>query len=249
MLTFFGLAGVMYYSNFYLQSVRGYSPLETGALIAPVAVGVVLGAPLSVRLVRHFGIRPVVAPAMLLAVATFFGLVFFTLDTPVVWFCVMMVAQGLGMGAVMAPTTEAIIATLPPERTGAGSAANNSMRQVGSALGVAVLGSVLSAVYRNDVADAVAGLPAGAREAAGNSISGAYGVAAQAGPAGTEIIARANSAFIDAMHYAAIGSIVFALLGALTVFIWLPGKRPANAPAPTSAESLAEEQAVELVDV
>jgi hypothetical protein len=102
-------------------------------------------------------------------------------------------------------------------------------------------------VYRDDVTTATAGLPDAAREAAQESISGAYGVAAEAGPAGAALIGSANDAFITAMHYASIGSTIFALLGALVALIWLPGRPPA-APAPSSAEGLAEEQGIALVD-
>ncbi|MEU7750351.1 DHA2 family efflux MFS transporter permease subunit [Micromonospora sp. NPDC049101] len=219
MLTFFGLAGAMYYSNFYLQGARGYSPLESGAAIAPVAIGVVLGAPLSVRLVQRFGLRPVVALAMLLAVSTFFGFVFFTLETPIIWFCVLMVAQGLGMGAVMAPTTEAIMATLPPERTGAGSAANNSMRQVGSALGVAVLGSVLSGVYQDEVAPSLDVLPTQAQEAAGASAE-ATRLAAQSYNL-PQLVDQANDAFITSMHTTSIVAGAVSFLGVVAILVFL----------------------------
>jgi DHA2 family multidrug resistance protein-like MFS transporter len=79
-------------------------------------------------------------------------------------------------------------------------------------------------------------------------VTGAYEVAAKAGPAGAGLIAKANDAFISAMHIAAIGSVVVALLGAVVVAVWLPGKRPAGAPEATAAEGLAEEQLVQLVD-
>jgi hypothetical protein len=114
---------------------------------------------------------------------------------------------------------------------------------------VAALGAVISSYYRSGVEDATTGLPAGAKHLADESISGAYGVAANAGPAGQELIQHANDAFITAMHYSAIGSAIFAVLGAAVAFAFLPGKRPATAPAPSSAEGLAEEQGVELVDV
>jgi DHA2 family multidrug resistance protein-like MFS transporter len=247
-LVFFAAMGSMFFMAFYLQLVRGYSPLESGALMVPFAVAQMAFAPRSAAMVKRFGPKLVSTVGLVMVAIGLSGFVFFTATTPIWIFAVLFFVMGVGMANVMPPATESIMAALPREKAGVGSAVGNTIRQVGGALGVAVLGSVLSAVYRDDVASAVAELPAGVREAAGTSISGAYGVAAQAGPAGGELIARANSAFIDAMHYAALGSVVFALLGALTVFIWLPGKRPAAAPAPTSAEGLAEEQVVELVD-
>jgi len=115
--------------------------------------------------------------------------------------------------------------------------------------GVAALGAVTPSYSRDAVTAATSGLPAAAQNAANESISGAYGVAPKIGPAGAVLIQHANDAFITAMHNAAVGSAIFAVLGAVVAFTWLPGKRPASAPAPSTAESLAEEQGVELVTV
>jgi DHA2 family multidrug resistance protein-like MFS transporter len=247
-LVFFAAMGSLFFMAFYLQLVRGYSPLASGALMVPFAVAQMVFAPQSAKMVKRFGPKGVSTVGLIMVAIGLSGFVFFSATTPIWLLGVLFFVMGAGMANVMPPATESIMAALPREKAGVGSAVGNTIRQVGGALGVAVLGSILSAVYRDDVKSAVAGLPAGARDAAGTSISGAYGVAAQAGPAGGELISRANDAFINAMHYAAIGSVVFALLGALTVFIWLPGKRPSGAPSPTSAEALAEEQVVELAD-
>ncbi|MEK8171069.1 MFS transporter [Streptomyces sp. M19] len=157
MLIFFGLNGSMYYTSFYLQGVHGQSPLECGLTLAPVALGVLIAAPVSARLVKRYGVRPVVTVAMLVASIAFSG--YFLLDEssglPLFW--LLLVSQGLGMGATMAPTTEVIMASLPAGRTGAGSAINNSMRQIGGALGIAVLGSVLTSAYRGDITPSWAG--------------------------------------------------------------------------------------------
>ena len=101
------------------------------------------------------------------------------------------------------------MASLPRERAGVGSAVLNTVRQVGGALGVAVLGSVLAAVYRDRIGD-LSGLPEPAQAAARESISGAYGVAERAGPAGPAVINAANDAFVTAMHWAATGSAIMA---------------------------------------
>jgi hypothetical protein len=132
------------------------------------------------------------------------------------------------------------MSVLPREKAGVGSAVSNTIRQVGGALGVATLGAILSSVYPSNLPDNV---PAAAKE----SISGAYGVAERAGAAAPALIHSANDAFMTAVHWASIGSTIFALLGALVALIFLPGKRPA-APAPTASEGLAEEQGIELVE-
>lgn len=87
-----------------------------------------------------------------------------------------------------------------------------------------MLGSVLSTVYRGDIEGHLGALPAGAREAAGESIEATLGIADKLGPAGAPLIAAANDAFLKAMHVTAIGSATIALVGALVVAMFLPGK-------------------------
>jgi len=140
--------------------------------------------------------------------------------------------MGAGMANVMPPTTEAVMSTLPPERAGVGSAVSNTVRQVGGALGVAVLGSLLSQVYRSEMAGHLVGYAATVRDAASESIAATYAVAAKAGPAGAALIAPANSSYVQAMHWAAGGSAIAALIGAIAVLRWLPRHSAQYAPAP-----------------
>jgi hypothetical protein len=130
--------------------------------------------------------------------------------------------QGAGMANVIAPTTESIISAMPPQQAGVGSAVSNIFRQVGGALGVAILGSVLSAVYRRQVTGPLSVLDEPARSVASESIAGAYGVAAGAGPAAPGVLEAANAAFITAMHWAAGGSAVVAGVAAVLVYAFLP---------------------------
>jgi DHA2 family multidrug resistance protein-like MFS transporter len=247
-LVFFAAMGSMFFGAFYLQLVRGYGPLASGALFVPFAVGQMVFAPRSAAMVQRFGPKAVSTGGLLLVTAGLAAWLFIDATTPIWVVAVAFFAMGVGMANVMPPATESIMAALPREKAGVGSAVSNTVRQLGGALGVAVLGAVLSSAYRGHLGAATDGLPAGAAEAARESISGAYGVAEQAGPAGAALIEQANDAFITAMHYAAVGTTIFALLGALVALLWLPGRRPATAPAPTPSESLAEEQGAELVE-
>jgi EmrB/QacA subfamily drug resistance transporter len=239
-LVFFASMGAMFFSAFYLQLVRGYGPLESGALFLPFAAAQMIFAPRSAAMVKRFGPRVVSTTGLLLVAAGLFGWVFIQATTPIWIFGALFFVMGVGMANVMPSATEAIMSTLPREKAGVGSAVSNTIRQVGGALGVAALGAVLSSVYRDHLA---AGTPAAARE----SISGAYGVAAHAGPAGAALIGNANDAFMSAVHVASIGSTVVAVLGAMVALFFLPGKRPAAAPPASSAEGLVEERGVELV--
>jgi EmrB/QacA subfamily drug resistance transporter len=247
-LVFFGAMGAMFFGAFYLQLVRGYGPLASGALFVPFAVAQMVFAPRSAAMVKRFGPKAVSTVGLLLVALGLAAWPFIGADTPIWIVGAAFFVMGVGMANVMPSATESIMAALPREKAGVGSAVSNTIRQLGGALGVAVLGAILSSAYRDNLGSATDGLPAGAAEAAKESISGAYGVAEQAGAAAPALISGANDAFLTAMHYAAIGSVVFALLGAVVALVWLPGKRPATAPAPTSAEGLAEEQGVELVE-
>ena len=167
---------------------------------------------------------------MLLVAGTMAAFMFVDATTPIWVLLGLFFIQGTGMANVIPPATESIMSTLPRERAGVGSAVSNTIRQVGGALGVAVLGSVLASVFRNQMLEPTAALPAPERDLASESIAGSYGVAGQLGPAGGGLIQAANDAFVSGMHWAALGSSVVALLGAIAVLIWLPRRAPAQAP-------------------
>jgi hypothetical protein len=143
------------------------------------------------------------------------------------------------------------MSSLPREKAGVGSAVSNTIRQVGGALGVAVLGAVLAAVYRSEIGDALAPLPAPAKVVAGESLAGAYGVAETMGPAGGQLISAANDAFVSAMHWAAAGSAVVSFLAIFVVLAWLPRRANPHYEAPAAPDAAgkdAAEQAKELAE-
>jgi MFS transporter, DHA2 family, multidrug resistance protein len=238
-LVFFAAMGTMFFLAFYLQLVRGYSPLQAGLLMTPFAAAQLIFAPLSATMVRRFGPKLVCAVGLGLVTVGMAGFVFMEVATPIWVLGALAFLQGAGMANVMPPATESIMSSLPREKAGVGSAIGNTVRQVGGALGIAVLGSVLSAVYRSRVDGTLDGLPAPARTAARESISGAYGVAERAGAAAPTVIHTANEAFVAAMHWAAAGSAVVGVLGIGVVLAWLP-RRSAPHPAPAAAPLTAQ---------
>ncbi|WP_069172569.1 MFS transporter [Streptomyces griseus] len=223
-LVFFALMGVTFFSAFYLQSVRGYSALQSGLLILPLAAAQMIFAPRARLVVDRFGARAVCTAGMLLVAGGLAAFAFFDAGTPVWVLCLVFFVQGTGMAHIMPPVTVTVMQALPRERAGSGSAINNTFRQVGGALGVAVLGSVLSTVYRGRIEGHLDGVPAAARDVAGESIEATLGVASRLGPAGRPLIAAADDAFIGAMHVTALGSAAVALIGALVVGVFLPGR-------------------------
>ena len=234
-LNFFALFGAMFYLTFYLQFVRGYDPLQAGVRMLPVALAMAIFAPRSPVFVRRFGAKAVCAAGMLLVTAAFLMYQLLGQDTSIWVLEVLLFVQGVGMANVFAPATESIMSTLPRARAGAGSAVNNTVRQVGGALGVAIIGSILSAAYRHGIDGSLTGLPPAAAHAAGESIGATNAVVAQASAHGLDmsaVSAAANSAFIDAMHVASIVSAAVAFLGVLVVLKWLPSRAPVQVDEP-----------------
>jgi DHA2 family multidrug resistance protein-like MFS transporter len=236
-LVMFALFGAVFFLSFYLQYAREYSPLEAGVRLLPVAVAMAFFAPRSARLVRRFGPKAVCAGGLMIVAVSFGGYRFVDETTSIWAVSVLLFLQGVGMAHVMAPATESIMSTLPRHRAGAGAAVNTTVRQVGGALGVAVLGSVLSASYRSRVTPALGELPPEARDVAAESIGGTLLVTEQLPVALAAPLERASiDAFVGAMHTTATCSAVVALLGALVVLRWLPGRHGPAADAPSSDE-------------
>jgi EmrB/QacA subfamily drug resistance transporter len=221
-LVFFAAFGTLFFLAFYLQLVRGYTPLQAGLLMTPFAAAQLIFAPQSAGMVRRFGPKAVCAAGLTLVTIGLSGFAFVTASTPLWVLIVLTFVQGAGMANVVPPATESIMSSLPREKAGVGSAVSNTIRQVGGALGVAVLGAMLAAVYRGEIGDSVAALPEPAKAAAAESISGAYGVADRLGPAGSQLVASANDAFVTAMHWAAAGSALVAFASIFVALAWLP---------------------------
>ena len=143
------------------------------------------------------------------------------------------------MGNVMAPATNAVMGAIPRSKSGAGSAVNNTIRQVGGALGVAVLGSVLSTVYRDGLGPAVDVLPAGLRQDAAESIGGTLAALGAAGPRAGALQQAANDAFVHAMHVTALCAVLAVLLGSAVVWLYLPGHRASGGSVETGQREVA----------
>jgi EmrB/QacA subfamily drug resistance transporter len=224
-LAFFALFGTTLLLTQYQQLVRGYSALAAGVRVLPVAVALVVFAPNSAKMAARFGTKHVVAGGLTVLSVTLASLRLFEVGTPywklgLVYFC-----MGAGMAHVVAPATEAIMGSLPRNRAGVGSAVNDTTRQVGGALGVAILGSLLSSTYAHHVAPILATIPAAHRHEASDSIVKTMQVAGQYGGANAgAVIQGAKVAFTNAMGTVALVAAGFALLGALAVMLFLPAK-------------------------
>jgi EmrB/QacA subfamily drug resistance transporter len=222
-LVFFALFGTVFLIAQYLQFVLGFTPLEAGIRVMPVAT-LIIAAPLSARLTEKVGTKVVVTTGLVIVSTALTILAMVEPDGGYGRVALALSVMGFGMGMTMAPATESIMGSLPLAKAGVGSAMNDTTRQVGGALGVAVLGSVLASTYATSMGGAVAGLPAPAAELALDSVGGAARVAGQLGEAGTPLLRAAGSAFVDGMGNAVWVAAGIALVGAVVAALFLPAR-------------------------
>ncbi|WP_242643556.1 MFS transporter [Streptomyces laculatispora] len=224
-LLFFAIAAVTFYSAFYLQGTRGFSPMEAGLASLPTALGALLGAPLGAGLVRRWSLRAVTVPALTAAALAMGAYGFLGLHTPLAWIEILLFVQGLSIGMVIGTVTAALISSLPLDRAGAGSAVTNTVRQTGSVIGIAVGGTIMSIVYRRAIEPALSEVPGPAQDRVRVSAEQARHVAtAMHRPA---LAHAADDAFIHAMHVGAVWVMLVALFGAAVLaFSLLPARKP-----------------------
>jgi EmrB/QacA subfamily drug resistance transporter len=222
-LVFFALFGFVFLSTQYLQFVLGYTPFDAGLRTLPFAAAMILVAPFSPKLVERIGTKHVVVGGMLVFAA---GLVLASTSTTTTGYPrlgVAMLLLGAGLGLASAPATESIMGSLPRHRAGVGSAVNDTAREVGGALGVAIVGSIMSSIYRSHFAAArPAGLPDSAAAAANDSLGSALQVSRELGPDGAQLVSAARDAFVEAMSRASILTACVAAVGALVAWRYLP---------------------------
>ncbi len=232
-LAFAAMQGTLLFLTFYYQIVRGWSPLQAGLLVLPFAVGQLLGAPRSAKMVNRFGARVVITVGLTFALAGMLCFAFISPDAPV-WFLVVVgVVFGFGLGNTIAPSTTRMTLATPPERSGSGSAVQNTVRQIGAVFGVAILSSVVGTVYSNNISPLLAnrGLPPDALAAATDSIGGTNEVAdrlAASGSVPSSVVEQlkqvANDSFMPALHTAAFVSAGLLVIAIVVILSRLPAK-------------------------
>jgi MFS transporter, DHA2 family, integral membrane protein len=225
-LVFFAMFGIFFMISQYLQGVLGYSPLGAAVRLLPISAVMMLVAPQTPKLVARFGADNIGAAGLSCVAVGLVGIALFGTDTAYPQLVITICVLAAGMALTMTPMTTQLMAAVPRNRAGMGSATNDTTRELGGALGVAVLGSVLASQFTSGVSDMVAGLPAPAREAAEGSIGGALGVAADLPKAlGDQLVAVARQAFVDGQTIAAIVGAVIVAIAAVAVKRYLPSDR------------------------
>ncbi|GAA2417281.1 MFS transporter [Actinomadura vinacea] len=203
MFAMFALVAQSLIFSLYFQLVLGWSPLESGLAGLPGALGAMVGgAALAPPLIGALGRARVVAAGLALGAVAFALLSQVGTDSGYLSLVGPMAMSGLGIGMVMTVTADTVLATVPRERSGAASAISETGMELGGSLGMAVLGSILNAVYRNSI-ELPPGLPPEVGHAARDSLSGAAeAAAALPTQLGRQVVARAGEAFVDGVHVA-----------------------------------------------
>ncbi|KFG06910.1 MULTISPECIES: MFS transporter [Streptomyces] len=233
MFFFFGMFAVIYYATQFLQFVLGYGALDTGVRLLPLGGAVFLGSAVTGVLAPKLGVRVMAVTGLTIGTVGMFLLTQIDKGSTYGDFLAPLMLLGLALGLAISPATDTIMGSFPESELGVGGGVNDTALELGGALGIAVLGSLLGTAYRDELTDLVGNrLPAEAMETAKDSVGAGLAVAqrvAQDPSAGPQ---QAQAA-VDAVHQAfahgvaqtsLIGGIVMAA-GTLIVLAVLPGRR------------------------
>jgi EmrB/QacA subfamily drug resistance transporter len=224
-LVFLGMYGTMFLVTQYLQLILGYSALGTAVRLLPMTPIMMIVAPQTPKFSARFGANRAVAGGMLLVALGFALLAGLQPHSSYLYVLLCFVPFISGIALTMSPMTSAIMSAVPARRAGAGSAMNDATRELGAALGIAVLGSIAASRYTASLHDVIARVPAGDRATANSSLSGALEVAQRiGGTLGRALEHASQVAFIDGIRLASLVGVVLALLATVFVFRNLPAK-------------------------
>lgn len=222
---FLAMFGFFYVVMQHMQLILGYSPIKTAFALTPLMGPVLLLSATSFWYLPRAGLRPVVFTGL-----TFIAVGFLLLSTITIadgyaavgW---PLLVMSIGIGLLTAPTTSAIMNTAPDDKQGVASAVNDTTREIGAALGIALAGSLLAAQYTALLAPRLpAELPPPARDAALGSLGQALEVSATLGPAGARIAELGRTAFVESMSASLLGLAVIVGVSAVVIGLWAPGR-------------------------
>ncbi|MBL1111123.1 MFS transporter [Streptomyces sp. 110] len=202
LFTVLGLSGLVFFLSQYLQLVQGRDPLEAGLAELPTAVGAVVAGLLAGHAARRFSVRAVVSGGLAAIGLALAALVWLRTDTGYPLLGAVLLVVGVGAGLAFTVTADVILSTVPKNQAGAASAVSETAYELGAALGIAVLGSIVTGVYRGFTPPV--GVPGPVAERADDSIGGAVEAAAGLpSETGTALLATARDAFVDGLRIAA----------------------------------------------
>ena len=234
-IQFFAAFGFLFLALPYLQLVKGYSPLHASGALLPMALVVMPLSRISPMLAGRVGVRVASATGLALMAVGFIVLSGLDLGSSYWHFLAGLLPFGAGMALAGAPATTAIVASMPREKQGIASAVNDVSRELGGALGIAVLGSLLNGAYRTGIAHSTSALPPTLAHKATASLAAAQQIGRQLGAPGQQLVLAAQSAFLDGLNHALLGAAAILLLGATFVALRAPGRIESKANAGAQA--------------
>ncbi|MCU1391828.1 MAG: drug resistance transporter [Ilumatobacteraceae bacterium] len=231
-LAFFAMFGSLFLMTQYWQFVHGYSPLEAGIRLIPYALGMMIAAPFSSRLVERMGSKQVITFGLLLMTGSLIALSFLSRDTSYFLAIIPFITMAAGIAFTMAPATESVMGSLPRDKAGVGSAVNDTTRQMGGAIGVALIGSVVSTIYATNVDKAFTrfGVANSQLDEARSSLGGGLKIAAGFTGDTVGLTNAIKSAFVTALSTGLRFASIFIVFAAVVVWRYLPATA-ADAPA------------------
>jgi len=221
----FSTAALLFFISQYFQSVQGYSPLEAALRILPTGVILMLVSLVAAQIARAIGVKLPVSLGIFISGLGLFYLSFVDADTSYLVIFGGMTLIGVGFGLAWSPATDSVMGSLPENRAGVGSAMDATTQQLGGTLGIAVLGAILNAVYRDKIENlrVIASLPEQAYEAIRNSIQSAHIVARQfPEDISQQIINGSSDAFTSGMTEAMFIAAIAMAVGSLVSLFILP---------------------------
>jgi len=238
----FGMMGSMYLFSQYFQSVEGYSPLISALCMLPLTPVVFLSTMLSVRVNRKMGTRFTMSLGLVLTgIALFLFSRIVALHTNYGLVLVSLFINGVGIGFTMSPATTSIMNSLPPNRAGIGSAMNDTTRQLGGALGIAMLGAVLNSIYRSGVGslEGVKGITSGLFQHIISSVQSAQAATIGASPELSSLVSTVSrQAFVNGMKESFLLASLAMVLAAIAAIMILPARQVRTNKLPEASEDI-----------
>ena len=237
-LVFFAMFGFFFLLTQYFQLVLGYGAFEAGLKQLPFAAVMMACAPQSPRLAARFGVNKVVAAGLIGVAAAMALFTIARIDTSYFSLLPVMAMMAAGMSLTIPSMTGSIMSAIPLGKAGVGSAMNDTTRELGGALGVAVLGSLVAGRYDSHLAPSLATVADSVRSKAQESLAGALQAGRElGGPAGTHVADSARAAYVSGMHLAAIVAATVAFTAALIVYHRLPSANPHTGDEPLGRQT------------
>jgi predicted MFS family arabinose efflux permease len=221
---FMAMLGFFFVIMQYIQLVMGYSPLQTAFALSPLMVPMLTLSVLSQWYLPRMGLRLVVFIGLLLISGGFLLMRVLQIDSPYWDMMWPLLVMSTGIGFCTAPSTTAIMAAVPDEKQGVASAVNDTTREVGAALGIALAGSILAARYTHVIAPHLAAFPAPLRAPASHSLAQALEVSKTLGPQGAQLAELSQTAFLRAMGSSLLVMGVIIAVSAVVIGAWAPGR-------------------------